>query len=325
MLTPSGPALVTGAAGFIGSRLAAELLHRGVPVTAVDRVPWESADRLRPLARTDGFTYLRADIDAGGELPDEARGHRVVYHLSANTENRPDRAGRFSDLRDTVSGTVALLEALPEREPVTVVLASSQLVYGAAPVRQAITEATGAVRPVTRFAAGKAAAEAFLSAYAHERGWSTAACRLSNIVGPGMRRGIVHDIVRGLAGDPRRIRLLGDGRQTRSYLHVADCVEALIRAASTEETFSVLNVCNTDAVSAADVASVVAEEFPDGTPDVVTSGGDRGWQGDLPTLRVRPEVLLGQGWQPAMNSAAAVRATARALFGNEDVTVARAA
>ncbi|WP_035849862.1 NAD-dependent epimerase/dehydratase family protein [Kitasatospora azatica] len=318
MLIDHGPALVTGAAGFIGSALVAELLRQGVPVTAVDRLPWTDADRLHQLAGASGFGYHPVDIGADGTLTDLLRGQDVVYHLSANTENRPDRAGRDSDLRDTVGGTVALLESLPREHAPTVVLTSSQLVYAADGRGGAVTEAAGTVRPITRFAAGKASAEAFLSAYAHENGLRTAACRLSNVVGPGMRRGIVHDIVQRLREDPERIRLLGDGWQTRSYLHVADCVSALCAAASLRETFRAVNVCNTDAISAAEVAAVVAEEFPHGNPSISTAGGGQGWAGDLPTLRVHPEVLLGRGWRPVRDSAAAVRDTARSLFATLD-------
>ncbi|MFJ4622472.1 NAD-dependent epimerase/dehydratase family protein [Streptomyces sp. NPDC088812] len=324
MLRPSGPTLVTGAAGFIGAHLVAELLRQGTPVTALDRIPWKEAVRLHSLDHAEGLTYRTADLGAGHDLSGLAQGHPVVYHLSANTENRPDRSARLGDLQDTVAATVGLLEACAGTEPLTVVLASSQLVYAPDPAQGTITEATGRVRPVTRFAAGKAAAEAFLSAYAHERGWRTAACRLSNIVGPGMRRGILADIVRGLSADPRRIRLLGDGRQTRSYLHVSDCVDALIRASALEDVHTAVNVCNTDAISAVEVAAVAAEEFPHGSPDILTTGGDRGWQGDLPTLRVHPEVLLAQGWRPAMSSGSAVRATVRALLGEQSTIAADA-
>ncbi|WP_225824063.1 NAD-dependent epimerase/dehydratase family protein [Streptomyces naphthomycinicus] len=324
MVAEHGPALVTGAAGFIGSALVAELRGRGIPVTAVDRIPWEEAGRLHPVRQGEGFAYGRLDLDeaeAGGALARLAQDSSVIYHLSANTENRGDRAGRLSDLRTTVGGTVALLEAVQDGRPTRVVLTSSQLVYAPDPTGSLITEKTGTLRPVSRFAAGKVAAEAFLSSYAHESGLRSTACRLSNIVGPGMRRGIIHDIVEGLERDPQVVRLLGDGRQTRSYLHVADCVRALIQAAGLGETFAVANVCNVDAISAGEVARIIAEEFPDGTPDILTADGEAGWRGDVPTLRVVPERLAAAGWQPAMDSRTAVRETARALFAEKRRTV----
>jgi UDP-glucose 4-epimerase len=314
-MTAHEPVTVTGGAGFIGSALVSALRADGVPVVVIDRLPWEQADRLHHLVGDGGLTYHRVEVTDSDRLrPCLAEGP-VVYHLSANTENRGDRAGRTADFTDTVGGTVALLEALAARSaPATIVMTSSQLVYGASPDGAVITEQTGVPRPTTRFAAGKAAAEAFLQAYAHEHVFTAAACRLSNIVGPGMRRGIVHDLVRRRDDDPGEIRVLGDGRQTRSYLHMTDCVAALRTAARDRETFSVFNVCNEDTITARRVAEIIAAEFPSGTPRITCTGGERGWKGDVPTLLVRPDTLRRAGWSPRLASEEAVRQTARDLL-----------
>ncbi|MBV9023277.1 MAG: NAD-dependent epimerase/dehydratase family protein [Streptomycetaceae bacterium] len=312
------PAVVTGGAGFTGAALVSALRKDAVPVTVLDRVDWAQAFRLHEFDGTDGFVYHQVEIEDPDRLGTLLEGASVVYHLSANTENRGDRAGRFADLRSTVAGTVGVLEALAsqrQRTVHTVVLTSSQLVYAPVTNGDRITEHTGVLAPASRFAAGKMAAEGFLSAYADELGLTAVSCRLSNIIGPGTKRGIVHDIVARLADDPHRIRLLGNGRQTRSYLHVDDCVAAL-RAAAAPDTgrYEVINVCNTDSLSAATVARLVAEEFPHGTPEVVTVGGDSGWRGDVPTLAVWPEKLLARGWRPGRTSSEAVTDTARALL-----------
>jgi len=76
----------------------------------------------------------------------------------------------------------------------------------------------------------------------------------------------------------------------------------------------VFNVCNTDAISALQVAACVAAEFPQGTPHVTASEGEQGWRGDVPTLNVWPERLLDRGWRPIYTSDEAIRVTARALM-----------
>ncbi|MFJ9085804.1 NAD-dependent epimerase/dehydratase family protein [Streptomyces sp. NPDC102384] len=310
--------LVTGGAGFIGASLVAAHRKAGAPVTVLDQIGWPDATRLHPFDGDEHFRYHQIKVDDPDRLTQLLEGHEVVYHLSANTENRGDRASRSADLDSTVVGTVALLEAiakLKEQTVRSVVLTSSQLVYAPRPASERITEQNGALAPTSRFAAGKMAAEGFLSAYAHELGLTAVACRLSNIVGAGMLRGIVHDLVQRLLLDPHQITLLGDGRQTRSYLHVDDCVAALVALATVETGgYEVFNVCNTDMISAEEVASIVAEEAPHGTPTVITGRGETGWQGDVPTLAVWPERLLGHGWQPARNSGEAVRAVVSALL-----------
>lgn len=314
----SHPVLVTGGAGFIGAALVSALRAHGARVTVADRLNWSDATRLHPFHGDEGLRYLRRDIDSTAELLPLLDGPSVVYHLAANTENRGDRAARLADLHGTVVGTVALLEALAMQKNLTVrtvVLTSSQLVYSPVPVAERITEYHGTLAPASRFAAGKMAAEGFLSAYASELGLTAVACRLSNIVGPGMRRGIIYDLVQRLVIDPHQLQLLGDGRQTRSYLHVDDCVSALQDLSALETgAYEVFNVCNTDAISAVQVATLVRDEFPLSTSQVVTAEGERGWQGDVPTLSVWPQRLLERGWQPTRTSAEAVRATARALL-----------
>ncbi|MFF1695545.1 NAD-dependent epimerase/dehydratase family protein [Streptomyces sp. NPDC058257] len=313
-------AVVTGAAGFIGSHLVARLLSAGHRVTAVDVVPWPSAHRLRAAAPHPGLRYHEADLRDTRTLRQLTEDARWVFHLGANTENRADRSGR-ADLDTTVAGTVALLDALTEHPPQCVVMTSSQLVYGDRAAYDT-PQAERPPRPTTRFGAGKAAAEAFLSAAAHETGLRAVSARLSNIVGAGMRRGITYDFVSRLREDPAQLTVLGDGSQTRSYLYATDCASAMTTLAEASgdarsaawEAFEPFDVCNTDATSAADVARIAVAEFPGADGEITFGAGQRGWSGDIPTLRVRPSRLLGLGWQPRLTSAQAVRNTVRELI-----------
>lgn len=314
MLSPGSAALVTGGAGFIGATLVARLRALDVAVTVLDRLPLDDAPRLARFASEEGFTYHAVALEDAARLERIVGGHPTVFHLAANTENRADRAEVDADVRRTVAGTTALLRALAAQPEATIVLTSSQLVYAPGVADEPITEETATLAPPTPFAAGKVAAEAFLHAHCREHGHRGAVCRLANIVGPGMGRGIVHDLTAAARADGRQLRVLGDGRQTRSYLHVEDCAAALVAAAGGGDGYAVYNVCNEDEISAAEVAGIVAAEVDGERPAIRFGGGERGWRGDVPTLRVRPRALRGLGWRPAMGSAEAVRVTARALL-----------
>ncbi|MGP4014936.1 NAD-dependent epimerase/dehydratase family protein [Saccharopolyspora sp. 5N708] len=310
--------VVTGAAGFIGAHLVAALLADRVPVTAVDRVPRAAAHRLPsdPLLH-----YYEADIRDTRAIRQLAGGAHTLFHLGANTENRTWAQAARADLDTTVGGTVALLEAVADDPPRTVVMTSSQLVYGPLAESDA-DESARYPRPVTRFGAGKAAAEAFLSAAAHENGFRAIAARLSNVVGGGMRRGIVHDFVTRLRADPSKLAVLGNGAQTRSFLHVSDCIAALRLLADGDGPspgFATYDVCNTDATSAADVARMATAEFPGPTGAVVLGAGERGWLGDIPTVRITPQRLWRLGWRPQLDSAGAVGAALRELIAESEV------
>jgi UDP-glucose 4-epimerase len=316
VLNTDSAALVTGGAGFIGAALVGRLRTLGIPVTVLDRLPLEDAHRLARFASEEGVTYHAVALEDAARLERIVGGHSTVFHLAANTENRADRAEVDADVTQTVAGTTALLRALAAGPETTIVLASSQLVYAPGSADEPITEETASLAPPTPFAAGKVAAEAFLHAHCSEHGHRGVVCRFANIVGPGMGRGIVHDLTAAVrAGD--HLHVLGDGRQTRSYLHVEDCAAALIAAATAGEddaVCNVYNVCNEDEISAATVAGIVAEEVDGERPAIRFGGGERGWRGDVPTLRLRARALRGLGWRPAMDSAEAVRLTARALL-----------
>ena len=172
------------------------------------------------------------------------------------------------------------------------------------------------MRPETSFAAAKAAAEAFLCAFAARSGGNAVICRLTNIVGPGIPRGVVADLARRLRADPARLSVLGDGRQRRSFLHVEDCVTALITAASAARGLAVLNVSNTDTITVAEIARIVAD--CGGRDTTIEFTGGSAWHGDAIALHPSPRRLLDLGWRPAYDCAAAVRSAARSLLPAPD-------
>lgn len=318
-MSAAGHAVVTGGAGFIGSCLVGELLEAGHKVTVIDRIDPAEAPRLTAYLSHPRLRSLRHDLacaDTDADLAALMAEADAVYHLAGNTENRSAQAGRHADLHVTVTGTVGLLDAVVRGGAApAVVLASSQLVYDS----EAGAEGPAPLRPRSLFGAGKLAAEGFVSAYAHEFGFRARSCRLSNIIGSSFRRGIVNDFVRRLLDDPRQLHVLGDGSQRRSFLAVEDCARALMSAAQdaalvVDAPVRVFDVSNVDTISALEVAALVADECPHGTPDVTVEGTSTAWRGDVGSVYAPPHALTARGWTPRRGSSEAVRATARALF-----------
>jgi UDP-glucose 4-epimerase len=320
--------LVTGGAGLIGSTLVKSLLEHGHQVTVIDQVAIEESTGLASVHANPLLSYVQADVRAVNEYQEALPGQSVVFHLASNTENRPEIADRNADVTVTLGGTMALLNAFADAGGGTFVLASTQLVYGSSQ-EGLLSEDSAAIRPETRFAAGKAAAEAFLSAYAREFGFRAVACRLCNIVGTSARRGVVVDLARRVRLDPSELAVLGDGRQERSFLDVRDCVAALrVAADSAALGFQALNVTNTSLTSVARVAEIVTEEFRSlhAAPSAVPlrfGASTTGWAGDAPRLRLSPDVLLARGWRPELTSDESVRLTARAALSTWEENPAR--
>jgi UDP-glucose 4-epimerase len=240
-----------------------------------------------------------------------AGGYDVVFHLAANTENRPGQARHWDDYDVTVGGTVSLLEALLADPPAVTVLASTQLVYGG---DAGSADETAPLRPATSFAAAKAAAEAFLNAYAERAGVGATVCRLANVVGPGVARGVIADLAAQLRSDPHRLRVLGDGRQCRSFVHLDDCVSAFLTVSGlVGKGLKVFNVSNSDTITVAEIARIVVESHPESAAQIEFAGGSA-WAGDATALNPNPGRLLSLGWHLTHTSREAVRSAAQAMF-----------
>ncbi len=206
--------LVTGGAGFIGSHLVERLVGQGHRVTVFDNLS-SAGDESRQRSLASGATFIRGDTRDGEALADTLRGHDTVFHLAAFTDTMASNANPRVDFLNGTQAMLTLLEAMAHSEVGKLLLVSTQLVFGTASLTPYKEEA-GPALPITLHGASKIACEALASAHAHLSGLAVSVARLSNIVGPRLRGGIVVDFVRKLHREPGRLEILGDGRQTRS-------------------------------------------------------------------------------------------------------------
>ncbi len=238
-------ALVTGAAGFIGSRLAARLLDDGHDVQGIDALTpyYDPADKranLEDLRGRDGFSFDEVDLrTAPLEGAVEAD---VVFHLAAQPGVRASWGTTFEAYAgQNVVATQRLLEACrAAATPPRIVMASSSSVYGEAERHPTPEDVTP--RPVSPYGVTKLAAEALLTAYAANFGLASVALRYFTVYGPGQRPDMAfHRFIRAaLTGGV--VEVFGDGEQTRDVTFVDDAVDATIAAASVEALAGPVNV-----------------------------------------------------------------------------------
>jgi UDP-glucose 4-epimerase len=188
---------------------------------------------------------------------------------------------------------------------------SSSTVYGEAP--RPTPEDYGPLEPISEYGAAKLADEGLVSTYAHAYGIRSWVFRFANVVGPGQRGTVVPDFIGKLAADPGRLEILGDGRQEKSYLHVADCVDAIEYVVEhADDRLNTYNLGSRTTTSVTSVADIVCSVL--GVDPVYEyTGGDRGWTGDVPRMRLSVEKLRGLGYQPPGSSDDAVRRAATEL------------
>jgi UDP-glucose 4-epimerase len=298
--------LVTGGAGLVGSHLAADLLDRGATVRVADDLSKGTRDRV-----PDGAEFVEADVtDAEDVARAVTEDLDVVFHFAAYTDtNYEDDRELFEENTEM---THNVLERMREVGVDRFAFTSSSTVYGEAP--RPTPEEYGPLEPISMYGSAKLADEALISTFAHSYGIRSWVFRFANIVGPRQRGNVIPDFVEKLDGDPTELEILGDGRQEKSYMHVTECVHAIQHVVEhADDAYNVYNLGTRTTTSVTDIADIVSEELGV-EPAYSYTGGDRGWTGDVPKMRLSIEKLADLGWEPSIESDAAVRRSARELI-----------
>jgi UDP-glucose 4-epimerase len=314
--------MVVGGAGFIGSHLVDRLLARTDTdgVTVYDNF---SAGRDWHLAAHAGDRRLavhHADARDLEALTAAMAGHALVVHLASN----PDiaRAAREPAI-DFDQGTLLthhVLEAMRRSGCGRILYASGSGIYGDLGDR-VIGEDHGPLLPISTYGASKLAGEALISAYVHMFGIAGSAFRFGNVVGPRQTHGVGYDFVRRLRQDPARLAILGDGRQSKPYIHVDDVIAALLTAHERAGPgFHAFNVAPEDSLTVREIAdlAVAALGLAPGSVAFDFAGGDRGWKGDVPVVRLDCTRIRALGWRPACDSRTAMARALAALVAEAE-------
>jgi len=233
------PALVTGGAGFIGSHLVDALLERGEDVVVLDDLSTGRRENLT-AALERGAELVEGDVTDAATVSGLVEGRRpsTIFHLAAQIDVRVSVSDPVFDLGVNVGGTINLLEAARNAEVGRFVLASTGgAIYGEGSTRDLPLDETAECLPDAPYGQSKYAAEGYLSLYQRLYGLSTAALRLGNVYGPRQdplgEAGVVA-IFCGALLEGRTPKVFGDGEQTRDYVYVADIVEAMVAAGSSD-------------------------------------------------------------------------------------------
>jgi len=306
--------LVTGGAGFIGSHLVDALVEQGKKVRVIDNF---SSGREEFLAHHggEGMVEIRRGDLLDREIVNSAMDEiETVHHLAANPDIRLGTEVTDTDLRQGTIATYNVLEAMRIAGVSRISFASSSAIYGEAKVMPT-PEDYGPIVPISLYGASKLASEALITAWAGTFGIKGFIHRFANIVGPRGTHGVIFDFIHKLKNDPRRLEVLGDGKQEKSYMSAHDCVHSMLHVIGLGEEGTVLNNLGTgDTCSVSRIAEIVIEESEIEGVSIEYTGGNRGWAGDVPKTYLDVSKLLDSGFRPTSMSEQAIRDTARALI-----------
>ncbi len=305
--------VVTGGAGFIGSHLVDALVAGGRRVVVIDSLASGDISHIRRHIDSGSVNFIQADLLGGGWKDALSRADRV-FHLAADPDVRQSALSPESQIRNNIHATFKVLEAMREYKVPAIIFTSTSTVYGEATVIPT-PEGYTPLEPVSVYGASKLACEALISAYSHSFGIRSCIFRFANIIGARSGHGVITDFVRKLKENPRELEILGNGKQTKSYLLVTDCVEAMLFAdAHAQAPVNIFNIGSEDWIDVAAIARIV--ETGMGLKDVKhrCTGGERGWVGDVPKMQLSVEKLKKMGWRPSHGSEESVRLAVRAML-----------
>lgn len=310
-------AFVTGGAGFIGSHLVRRLLksETAEQVVIYDNFTSGQQSYLQDLTRDDRLSVVEADLKDVERVRGAMAGCDTIFHLAAN----PDIAKAITqpdiDFWEGTYLTQNVLEGMRQTGASRIFYTSGSGVYGEDPAVD-FPEDHGPCIPISTYGASKMASESLIAAYCHMFGLVARVFRFANVVGPRQTHGVGYDFIRRLKSDPTVLRILGDGTQRKSYIHVDDVLEAIfLIAAKTLKAYEVFNVATDDYVTVrqiADLAVSVAGLEP-GEVRYDFTGGDRGWKGDVPVVRFDCSKIKTLGWINHRSSAEALSDAMKAM------------
>ncbi|MDO8619913.1 MAG: NAD-dependent epimerase/dehydratase family protein [bacterium] len=290
--------LVTGGAGFIGSHLVDRLMAEGNDVVVYDNLSLGKKEFIAPHFGNPKFAFVEADLLEVGKLTKAMKGRDVVFHLAANSNIIKSSKNPDIDLEQGTAATYNVLQAMRETGVGKLVFTSSNVVYGEATVSPT-AENYGPLLPISFYGASKLACEAVISAYVHNFGIQAWMYRFGNIVGKRPTHGVVLDFYEKLKKDPSVLPVLGDGKQSKPYIEVHDCVDGMLFGlVHAHEPLNLFNLGTTGGVFVRDIADIVIAEMGLKNVEVRFAGGVRGWPGDVHTVRLDVSKLKSLGWKP---------------------------
>ena len=295
--------LVTGGAGFIGSHLCEEL-DKNHSIRIIDNLSSAKKENV-----SKSIEMVEADIKSKEEIEPHFEDLDTVFHFAANPKVNTFPGDRDKDFEENLQGTKNMLDACVENNVGEIVFASSSVVYGEE--TKIPTPEDANLDPISMYGATKAGGEHMCKVYSRIFGIDLTIVRLANIVGGRNRKGVIYDFIHKLKENPEELEILGNGKQRKSYLHVEDTVEGLVKAWKSDRT--VFNIGSKDSIDVDGIAEIVSEEM-NLDPDLSYTGGEKGWEGDVPEMRLDISKLENEGWKPERNSGESVRKTVKELL-----------
>jgi UDP-glucose 4-epimerase len=290
----------------------------GVEVVIIDDFRTGRRQFIEKALERPGVRVVEGDVLEPATLDAALAGCDLVFHMQANADVRRGLDHPQRDLEQNTIATAKLLEAMRSHAVQRIVFASTGSIYGDPQVVPTPEDAPFPIQ-TSLYGASKLACEGLIAAYAAGYGFSAVICRLVSILGERYTHGHVIDFYCALKRDSAKLRVLGDGRQEKSYLHIDDCVEAMLTASARHEGQAgayVYNLGADETITVDESVAIIADHLGV-SPEIEHTGGRRGWTGDSPLIHLDTARIRRLGWSPRLTIREAIVRTLGWFDDNE--------
>jgi UDP-glucose 4-epimerase len=291
-------------------------MAQGHTVTVIDNLTGGNREFFSHHVKSGRFSFYKIDLRDTSALK-KALSPRVglVYHLAANADISLGVEDPTLDFENTIVATFSLLQVMREHGIKKLFYTSGSGVYGDRG-KSFSGETYGPLKPVSMYGAAKLGGEGLISAFAHLYGMQTWIFRPANIIGPRATHGVVFDFVKRLKQNPHELRILGDGNQSKAYLHVDDVIDAFLLAQqkAVKGTVHFFNLSSNSFITVNAIADLVIDSMDLKKVKTTYTGGKVGWKGDVAIVRLHNTKLNKLGWRAKYTSKNAVQATIKSLL-----------
>ncbi len=310
--------LVTGGAGFIASNLCDYLLSKGLKVVAVDNFSTGNRRFLSDALSHPNFALCEGDLldfATAATLIGEAKPDTVI-HLASNADVRFGLQHSRKDLEQGTLVTYNVLEAARLAGVKKFAFSSTGSIYGEPTVFPTPENCPFPVQ-TSLYAAAKLASEGLIQAYCTGYGMTGYIFRFVSILGERYSHGHVFDFAKKLLANPNELEVLGDGKQTKSYLYVGDCLAAIWHVLThCQEPVNIFNLGTDEYVTVNQSLDIICKCMGV-SPKRHYTGGERGWIGDSPFIFLDCYKVKQTGWRATKSIRESIELTLKFILANQ--------
>jgi len=301
--------VVTGCAGFIGSHLVDKLLLDKQEVVGIDNLTTGQKKFLTNALKNKKFKFINGDLLNLSLLKKKLINVDLVYHLAANADVQSGLKHPKKDLEQNVLCTFNILEAMRYNSIKKIVFISTAPIYGDVSLFPT-PENAPLSNQTSLYGASKLYCEGLIQSYCAGYNFQSWIFRFVAILGPRYSHGHVFDFYKQLAvNKSKKLKILGDGFQKKSYLHVKDCISAIeIAIKKSKKKINIFNLGCNEFLTVIKSAKIISKRL-NLNPKFSFSGGKGGWIGDQPFVFLDTKKIRNLGWQNNINIENSIKMT----------------